>query len=262
MPRPYEALLYDVSGHVATITINRPERRNAMSWTVITELRQAMAEARADRDVRVVVLTGAGEKAFCAGADLTGMASGAGFVDLHDARGELARLFGDMWELGKPIIARVRGYALAGGFGLALACDFVIASDDSQFGTPEIDVGLWPYMITVPLVRSMPPKKALELMLTGRRVAADEAERIGFVNRVVPAAELDAAVSELAGQLAAKSPAIVKLGRDSFYAVWDLAARDALAQLHAMLTINSQTEDAREGIAAFVEKRAPEWRGK
>ena len=261
MPRAYESLLYDVSGHVATITINRPERRNAMSWTVITELREAMAEARADGDVRAVVLTGAGDKAFCAGADLTGMASGAGFVDLHDARGELARLFADMWDLGKPIIARVRGYALAGGFGLALACDFVIASDDAQFGTPEIDVGLWPYMITVPLVRSMPPKKVLELMLTGRRVAADEAERIGFVNRVVPAADLDGAVADLAGQLAAKSPAIVKLGRDSFYGVWDLAARDALAQLHAMLTINSQTEDAREGIAAFVEKRAPEWKG-
>jgi len=117
---PYEALLYDVADHVATVTINRPDRRNAMSWTVITELRHAMAEARADRDVRVLVLTGAGDKAFCAGADLAGMASGAGFVDLHDARGELARLFGDMWDLGKPTIARVRGYALAGGFGLAL----------------------------------------------------------------------------------------------------------------------------------------------
>jgi len=259
--RQYEALLYDIADHVATITINRPDRRNAMSWTVITELREAFAAARADHDVRVVVLTGAGEKAFCAGADLTGMASGAGFVDLHDARGELARLFNDMWGLGKPIIARVRGYALAGGFGLALACDFVVASDDAQFGTPEIDVGLWPYMITVPLVRSMPPKKVLELMMTGRRVAADEAERIGFVNRVVPVDDLDAAVAELAGELASKSPAIMKLGRDSFYGVWDLAARDALAQLHAMLTINSQTEDAREGIAAFVEKRKPEWKG-
>src|SRR5437660_11198 len=225
-----------------------------MSWDVITGLRKAAADAKADDDVRVVVLTGAGEQAFCAGADLTGMRGDAGFVETHDARGELARLFHDFWGLGKPTIARVRGYALAGGFGLALACDFVVCSDDSQFGTPEINVGLWPHMITVPLVRSMPPKKALELMLTGRRVGADEALRIGFVNQVVPAAELDAAVDDLVGQLAAKSPAIVKLGRDGFYAVWDLAAGDALAHLHSLLTITAMTEDSREGIAAFAEK--------
>ena len=257
-----EALLYEVDGAIARITINRPERRNALSWTVMTELRRAMAAAKDDPAVRVVVLTGAGDRAFCAGADLTGMRSGAGFAELHDARGELARLFREMWALGKPIIARIRGYALAGGFGLALACDFVVAADDAQFGTPEIDVGLWPYMITVPLVRSMPPKKVLELMLTGRRVGAGEAERIGFVNRVVPVDELDAVVDELAGQLASKSPAIVKLGRDSFYAVWDQAADDALQLLQSMLTITSQTEDAAEGIAAFAEKRRPEWRGR
>ena len=130
-----------------------------------------------------------------------------------------------------------------------------ICSSDSQFGTPEIDVGLWPYMITVPLVRSMPPKKALELMLTGRRVGPEEAERIGFVNRVVPVAELDAAVAELAATLASKPPATMKLGRDSFYAVWDMAAREALAQLHPLLTITTMTDDAQEGIAAFAEKR-------
>ncbi|TML92988.1 MAG: crotonase [Actinobacteria bacterium] len=259
---PYEALLYDVSSGVARLTINRPERRNAMSWAVLTELRQAIAEAKADADVRVVVLTGAGDKAFCAGADLTGMRSDANYVEVHDARGELARLFDDLWALGKPTIARVRGYALAGGFGLALACDFVVAADDARFGTPEIDVGLWPYMITVPLVRSMAPKKVLELMLTGRRVDAVEADRLGFVTRVVPVAELDEAVDELAATLASKSPAIVKLGRDSFYAVWDLAARDALAYLHPMLTITSQTEDTAEGIAAFAEKRAPQWKGR
>jgi enoyl-CoA hydratase/carnithine racemase len=251
-----------VADHVATVTINRPERRNALSWTVMTELRQAFAEARRDDEVRVVVLTGAGDKAFCAGADLTGMRGEASFAEVHDARGELARLFREMWELGKPIVARVRGYALAGGFGLALACDFVVAAEDAQFGTPEINVGLWPYMITVPLVRSMPPKKALELMLTGRRVDAAEAERIGFVTRVVPVDGLDAAVEELAGTLASKSPAIVKLGRDAFYAVWDQSAQDALALLHTMLTITTQTEDAAEGIAAFAEKRAPEWKGR
>jgi enoyl-CoA hydratase/carnithine racemase len=254
-------LLYAAADGIGRVTINRPERRNALSWDVISAMRAALAEAKADPKVRVIVLTGAGDKAFCAGADLTGMAGGAGYLDLHDGRGQLAQLFNDMWSLGKPIIARVRGYALAGGFGLALACDFVIAGDDAQFGTPEINVGLWPYMITVPLMRSMPPKKALELMLTGRRVDAAEAERIGFVNRVVPVTELDAATDELAASLASKSPAVVKLGRDSFYAVWDQSAADALKLLHSMLTITSYTDDAAEGIAAFVEKRDPQWMG-
>lgn len=258
----YDSLLYDVAENVATIRINRPERRNALSWTVMTELRKAFAAAKADSAVRVVVLTGVGDKAFCAGADLSGMAEGAGPAALHEARGELARLFRDMWELGKPTIARVRGYALAGGFGLALACDLVVAAEDAQFGTPEIDVGLWPYMITVPLVRSMPPKVALELMMTGRRVDAGEAERIGFVNRIVPVESLDEEVAELARTVASKSPAIMKLGRDSFYAVWDQAAEDALRLLHPMLTITAGTEDAAEGIAAFAEKRAPRWKGR
>ncbi|HMK12357.1 MAG TPA: enoyl-CoA hydratase-related protein [Acidimicrobiales bacterium] len=258
----YESILYDVADHVATITINRPDRRNALSWSVMTELRLAFAEARDDREARVVVITGAGDKAFSAGADLSGMSEGAGFAELHDARGELARVFHDVWSMGKPTIAKVRGFALAGGFGVALMCDFVVADDTAQFGTPEINVGLWPMMITVPMMRSMPPKKALELMLTGRRVSAAEGERIGFVNRVVPADELDAAVAELAATLASKSPSIVKLGRDAFYRVWDESAGDALALLHPLLTIVTQTEDSAEGIKAFAEKRDPVWTGR
>ncbi|MEY2425483.1 MAG: hypothetical protein QOI61_1055 [Actinomycetota bacterium] len=254
-------LLYDVADGVATMAINRPERRNALSWDVIAQMRARLAEAKVDAAVRVVVVTGSGDKAFCAGADLGNMADGASFLELHAGRGGLAELFQEMWSLGKPTIARVHGYALAGGFGLALACDMVVAADNAVFGTPEIDVGLWPYMITVPLSRSMPPKKALELMLTGRRVDAAEADRIGFVTRVVPTAELDAAVAELAATLAEKSPAIVKLGRDSFYDVWDSAAADALALLHPLLTLTTLTDDAKEGIAAFAEKRPPEWRG-
>src|SRR2546421_1998516 len=213
-----------------------------MSWDVIPGLRKAAADAKDDSNVRVVVITGAGEQAFCAGADLTGMRGDASFVETHDARGELARLFHDFWGWGTPTIARVRGYALAGGFGLALACDFVVAADDAQFGTPEINVGLWPYMITVPLIRSMPPKKALELMLTGRRGKAAEAHRIGFVTKVVPVDQLDAATEGLASELASKSPAIVKLGRDSFYAVWAMSAADGLNYLHTMLTVHTMTE--------------------
>jgi enoyl-CoA hydratase/carnithine racemase len=263
-------VLYDSAGGVARITINRPARRNAMSWGVMAGIRQGLAAAKADPDVRVVVLTGAGDEAFCAGADLGGMGEGTdhggdddgGFLARHRSRGVLAAVFEDLWHLGLPTIARVQGWAMAGGMGLALACDLVLASERARFGAPEINVGLWPYMITVPLVRSMPPKKALELMLTGRVVGADEADRLGFVTRVVAHAELDAAVDELAATLAAKSPAAMSLGREAFYGVWDMAAPEALSHLHAMLTLTNQTDDAAEGIAAFLEKRPPKWTGR
>jgi enoyl-CoA hydratase/carnithine racemase len=253
---------YEVAGGIARVTIDRPERRNAMSFPVMQGLRTAVADARADDSVRVLVLTGAGDKAFCAGADLGGIAGDADAVAAHEGRGLLADLFRDLWSLGKPTIARVRGYALAGGFGLACACDFVIASDDAQFGTPEINVGLWPYMITVPLLRSMPPKRALELMATGRRVNAAEAERIGFVTQVAPLEELDAAVDDFAAVLASKSPLIMRWGRDSFYRALELPTDAALDYLQTMLTITSASEDTAEGIAAFVEKRAPKWKGR
>ncbi len=236
-----------------------------MTWEVIGGLRRHVAEAKADPAVGVVVLAGAGDRAFCAGADLSGMAphqAGGGtdaFFDHHVARGWLALLFEEMWHLGKPTIARVQGWAMAGGFGLALACDLVVASDRARFGAPELNVGLWPYMVTVPMVRSMPPKKALELMLTARVVEADEADRIGFVTRVVPHDGLDAAVAELAASLASKPPGAVRLGRESFYAVWDSAATEALPYLHSLLTVTSQTAEAAEGIAAFMEKRPPAW---
>jgi enoyl-CoA hydratase/carnithine racemase len=254
---------YEVDGVVARVTIDRAERRNAMSFGVMQGLLDAMRQARHDDNVRVVVLTGAGDRAFCAGADLGGIAENAGPAAVHDARGLLADLFREMYALGKPTIARVRGYALAGGFGLACACDLIVAADDAVFGTPEIDVGLWPYMITVPLLRSLPPKRVLELMMTGRRVGAVEAERLGFVTSVVPAAELDTAVDELAATLASKSPLIMRWGRDSFYRVLEQPDSDsALAFLQTMLSLTSHTEDAAEGVAAFAQKRAPEWKGR
>jgi enoyl-CoA hydratase/carnithine racemase len=262
---PTGDLLVEREGPVLTLTINRPERRNAMTWDVIRGLREQVAWAKADPAVRVVVVTGQGDQAFCAGADLSGMAPrhpGGGtdeYLDHHLARGWLAELFEELWSLGKPTVARVQGWAMAGGFGLALACDLVIASDQARFGAPELNVGLWPYMVTVPMLRSMPPKKALELMLTSRVVGAAEAERIGFVTQVVSPDRLDGAVAEMAAVLASKPPGVMRMGRESFYAVLDSAATEALPYLHAMLTVTSQTAEAAEGIAAFIEKRSPAW---
>lgn len=270
---PGEEVLFERDGAVARLTINRPERRNAISQAVLAGLRSGLATVRDDASLRVVVLTGAGDRAFCAGADLVGAGSpvaGAtaggpgGEPDpgaLHSARGELGRLMQDLWDLGKPSIARVRGYALAGGMGLAVACDLVVAAEDAVFGTPEIDIGIWPFMITVPLLRAMPPKRVLELMMTGRRVGAEEAARIGFVNRVVPVDELDAAVDELAASLAAKPPGAMRMGRESFYTAVDLGAREALQYLHALLSVSTSTAEAAEGRSAFAERRPPSWVG-
>ena len=254
-------LRYEATPPRATLTIDDPDRRNPLSTEVMAGLRDALEAAGADPDVRVVVITGAGEKAFSAGGDLSG-----GFVDspiaLHDGRGALADLFRAMRRLGKPTVARVNGHALGGGFGLAAACDVVIAADHASLGTPEINVGLWPMMISAVLLRTMPQRAALELMLTGRRLSAEEARDLGVVSRVVPAAELDAAVDETVAALASRSPAVVKLGRDAFYAVADMDFDAALEHLQNGLTAVALTEDAAEGIAAFIEKRDPEWKGR
>ncbi|MGV0735062.1 enoyl-CoA hydratase-related protein [Mycobacterium syngnathidarum] len=252
---------YEVRDHIATITVDNPERRNAISPAILDGLFEALAAARVDTAVRVVVLTGAGEKAFCAGGDLTGPRPN-GALEAHDRRGQMAEFFRTMYRLGKPTIAKVRGYALAGGFGLALSCDIVIAAEDAVFGTPEVNVGMWPMLITVPMLRSMPPKVALELQLSGRRVSADEALRLGFVNRVVPVAELDEAVAEIGSNLASKAPAVVRIGRDSFYRVLDQSCDDALNLLQSGLGLVMQTEDHAEGIQAFRDKREPQWTGR
>lgn len=254
-----EEVLYEVAGAVGRITVNRPERRNALTWATVGLLRAAVAQARADDSVRVVVLTGAGGRAFCAGADLATVAGGTTDGEAGGGPEDLGELFLDLWSLGKPTVARVRGYALAGGFALAVACDVVVAADDAVFGVPELDVGLWPFVASVPLTRAMPPRLALELMMTGRRVRAEEGERFGFVSRVVPVAGLDAAVEDLTGILAAKPPGAMRLGRDAFYATWGLGARDAMDRLHPLLTQSLVTDEAAEGRSAFADKRPPRW---
>jgi enoyl-CoA hydratase len=257
-------VLYDVSDAVGRITINRPERRNALSPGVIRAIEESLERAKQDSAVRVVVLTGAGDKAFCAGADLgsTIPDGDVGVIGSHYERGRLASVFVAMSKLGKPIVSRVNGHALAGGFGLAAAADFVVASETATFGTPEIDVGLWPMMITVILRRAMPPKKVLQLMMTGKRLSAREAESLGVVDIVTTPEELDAAVDDLVATLKSKSPAAMRIGRDAFYTSLGMPDAAALEFLQAELSVLARSEDAMEGITAFLEKREPRWKAR
>jgi enoyl-CoA hydratase/carnithine racemase len=252
-------LRYELAPPRATVIIDDPERRNPLSATAMNELASLVESASEDTSVRVVIVTGAGDRVFSAGGDLAG-----GFVDQPDrldaSRGALARLFMAMRTAGKPIIARVNGHALAGGLGVAAACDIVVAADHARFGLPEINVGLWPMMITAVLQRCMPHKVLLELMMTGRLIDAHEAYRLGLVSRVVPG-DLDAAVDEIVADLVAKSPLVMRLGKDAFYAAEDLDLEPALQLLQAGLTEVATTDDAAEGIAAFLEKRPPRWTG-
>jgi enoyl-CoA hydratase len=252
----------DVAGAVATITIDRPQRRNALNESVLGELAEALESARLDPAVRVIVLTGAGDKAFSAGGDLAPSGGGTGPLAMHHRRGAFADLLLSFRRLGKPTIARINGDALGGGFGLMLACDLVVARDDARLGCPEIDVGLFPMMITALIHRSLPRKLALELMLTGRKLTGKDAAELHLANRAVPAAELDAAVAELAASLVSKSPAILRLGLEAYYATADMGFEEALRFLHQSLTINTFSEDAAEGVMAFIQKRAPDWKGR
>ncbi|MGH2699713.1 MAG: enoyl-CoA hydratase/isomerase family protein [Actinomycetota bacterium] len=256
-----EVVLTRTSGPVATLTINRPERRNAINPEVTRALSEGLVRAENDDAVSVVVLTGAGDRAFCAGADLGSM-NPEGAVAQHFTRADLGDLFRRMRRARLPIIARVNGHALAGGFGLMLACDLVVARSDAEMGTPEIDLGLWPFMITAVIQRDVPRKVALELMLTGKRMAARDAERWGFVNRAVDLAELDGAVDDLTRSLTSKSPLIAALGKRSFYRAEDMDFDDSIDYLAGMLTVCLQSEDTAEGVSAFLQKRAPEWKGR
>ena len=251
---------YEVGEGRATVTLADPARRNPLSVGTMEALLAATQQAVEDTTVRVIVYTGAGDEAFSAGGDLSGS-----FVDdpvgLHKARGALADLFRLMLRGGKPTVARVNGHALAGGFGLAIACDVTICVDDAKLGAPEIGLGLWPMMISALLARVMPRKSAVELMLTGRLLDAHEAQRLGAVSRVVPRAELDRVVDEIVEALKTRSAATLMMGRDSFYGTSDMDFDSALDRLQTGLTAVALSDDAAEGINAFLEKREPLWKG-
>jgi enoyl-CoA hydratase len=247
-------------GAARLLTIDRVPQRNALSFALIGELRAALARADAEPQVRAICLTAAGDKAFCAGMDF-GAALQAGPAAAHEGRRAYAMLLAEMAQLGKPVVACANGSAMGGGLGLLAACDLAVAADDARFGTPEVDVGLFPYMALAPLSRLLGRRIALELMLTGRKIDAAEARAIGLVNTVVPRAELAQRTAELLETLCAKSPVALRLGRRAFYATQDLPYEEQLEALCAQLSLNAQAGDAAEGVAAFLEKRKPEFKG-
>jgi enoyl-CoA hydratase len=253
---------YDVADKVATIALDEPETRNALSDEVLDGLIEAFELARDDDGVRCVVLTSTHEKVFSSGGNLAGFAADVPLVHKHWATERFPRLFQLIGELGKPTLCAANGHVLAGALGLALACDLIVARDGVRFGTPEINVGVFPFIIMALIYRNVPRKKATELLLLGEQISAQEAERIGIVNRVVAAEEFDAAVADWAGKLAAKSPVLMRLGKDALFRQQDMAFADALEFLHAQLTIAFSTEDIQEGVKAFFEKRDPVWTGR
>lgn len=256
-----EQVLLAVDGHVATVTLNRPDQRNPLSGTMLRDLAAAFRWCQAEPEVRAVVLTGAGDKAFCAGADLSSFDAGMSDLQRHYSRDLFVDLFELMADLGKPILGRINGHCLAGGLGLACSCDIVVAIDTATFGTPEINVGIWPMMIQAVLARSIPRKVLLEMEMLGDRWTAGQMQAVGVVNRVVPRDQLDTTVDEFAQKLARKSPLAMRLGRNSFYKQQDMDFSAALEYLHSQFTLVTLTEDSKEGVRAFFEKREPDFKG-
>jgi enoyl-CoA hydratase/carnithine racemase len=257
-----DELLYEVDEGVATLTLNRPDQRNALNGELLASLVDAVRRARDDDDVRAVVLTGAGEKVFCAGADLGGFAADAPLVDKHFASDLFLEFFRLMPRLGKPSLCAANGHVLAGGMGLALSCDLLIAKEGARFGTPEINIGAFPYMIMSIIYRNVPRKKVNEMMLLGEQISAEQAVEYGIANKVVPGAKFGDVVRDWAAKLASKSPVLMRLGHDAMYRQQDMALDDALEYLRSQLSLTFSTEDIQEGVAAFFEKREPEWKGR
>jgi 3-hydroxypropionyl-coenzyme A dehydratase len=258
-----EKVLYAVSEEgIATVTLNDPDTRNALSAELLEGLVSSFQRARESEEVRCIVLASSHERTFSSGANLGGFAAEMPLVHKHFASERFVELFRLIGALGKPTICAARGHVLAGALGIALACDLIVASEGASFGTPEINVGAFPFMIMALIYRNVPRKKANELLLLGERWSADQALQAGLVNRVVADAELDAAVAEWASKLASKSPVIMRLGKEAMRRQMDMPLDDALDYLRAQLTLAQSTEDIVEGVSAFFDKREPQWKGR
>jgi enoyl-CoA hydratase/carnithine racemase len=248
---------------VRTIALDDPEKRNALSLELLDDLIDALESAGSDPDARCVVIASTHPKVFCAGGNLAAFGDDASIVDKHIANDRFPLLFRLLGELGKPSICAVGAHALAGGFGLALACDLIVARESATFGTPEINVGIFPFMLMALLYRNLPRKRVNQLMLLGERVSAREAHDLGFVNRVVPDGDdFDGAVMEWADRLASKSPVLMRFGKEAMRRQDGMHYDDALDYLQAQLSLAFATDDAREGLTAFLEKREPSWTGR
>lgn len=258
----YETLLTSLQDGVARVTLNRPEARNALSRTLVEELETALAAYEADPDARVIVLSGAGDKAFCAGADLKGTSDRGTTLQARESFGGLPRILEAIARMRTPVIAQVHGFALAGGCGLAVGCDLIVASDDAQFGLPEIKIGVLPLIVMAPILRAAGRKRGLLMILSGESVPAREAFEMGLVSLVVPRAELEAATAALARKIAGWSPRAVGLAKEAAATIQDMEYAKSLRYLRELTTLVFMSDDAKEGIAAFFEKRRPDWKGR
>jgi len=257
-----DTVLYEAAGGIATITMNDPERRNALSAEMLEGLAAALSRAAEDPEVRCAVLASSHESVWCAGADLSGFKAETSLIEKHAGSAGFMNLFQALSDFPKPTIGKINGHALAGGMGLALCCDLLVASENATFGTPEINVGAFPFMIMAVIYRNLPRKQANELLLLGDRISAERALEMNLVNRVVPAGELDAFVEDWATKLAAKSPLIMGMGKEAMARQRDLPLEDALDYLRAQLSLAQSTEDIVEGVTAFFEKRDPVWKNR
>ncbi len=256
-----EEVLIERRDQVQWITINREERRNAMNADVIARISEGISDA-VENGARAIVLTGAGDRAFCAGADLTKGVKGFAFdVDFSRPRHYIVQLFKQLQDCPLPVIARVNGAAMAGGFGLLCACDMAIAADDIKIGTSESKIGLTPMMILPYMIRQLPPRKLQEMCITGEHFTAADGLEWGLFNYVVPREELDEKLDWFLNRIVDKSPTAIRLGKQAYAATRDMDLRSALEYAQTMVPVMSSTKDAAEGLAAFQEKRKPEWTG-
>lgn len=251
-------LLYEVENSVARLTINREKQRNSLTPQVISLFMAYLDQAETDEDVRAIMITGAGDKAFCSGADLGGAATEDGKSSFQNYADLLKRLA----AYPKPTVARINGYCLAGGMGFMMACDIAVARENAKFGTPEVNVGLFPMMIGALIFRNVLRKRAMEMVLLGEKLTASEALDMGLITRVVPFEKLDQTVDDILTSLVAKSPIGLKLGKEAFYNMADMPFEEAVDYLCDKLADVVSTEDAVEGITAFIEKRKPVFVGR